>query len=197
MMANGGSIKSPWVQPAINSDGRARIGRPTKPLKWLSHWRHQLCIEIQWGRQELSKSCRHDSSEGPIRSTFHWTRNNCPWHSILAFWSPNITYPISRKLAFFITLLAPSFDAHFQGGCLLNIALTSCGFFFIWLIFLLVILCFYTAGLDPQYKHMKKHLPANRKGYQKSETTYEKLSARIIQIFRVYFCLIHSHLFSE
>ena len=35
------------------------------------------------------------------------------------------------------------------------------------------------------------NLPANRKGCDKSKTTYEKLSARRIQIFFDYFCKIH------
>ena len=35
----------------------------------------------------------------------------------------------------------------------------------------------------------KINLPTNQKGYDKSETTDEKLSARRIQICRVYFCL--------
>ena len=44
--------------------------------------------------------------------------------------------------------------------------------------------CMYvcTAGLDPQQMHTKKNLPANRKGYDNSETTVGKLSVRRIQI---------------
>ena len=41
----------------------------------------------------------------------------------------------------------------------------------------------------------KINLPVNQKGYGKPETTYEKLSARRIQICRVYFCVIHFRLF--
>ena len=36
----------------------------------------------------------------------------------------------------------------------------------------------------------KINLPTNQKGYDKSETTDEKLLARRIQIFRVYFSLV-------
>ena len=36
----------------------------------------------------------------------------------------------------------------------------------------------------------KNNLPTNQKGYDKSETTDEKLSARRIQIYWVYFSLI-------
>ena len=47
-----------------------------------------------------------------------------------------------------------------------------------------------TAGLDGQYEPTKINLPTNQRAYDKSETTDEKLSARRIQIFRVYFCVV-------
>ena len=47
-----------------------------------------------------------------------------------------------------------------------------------------------TAGLDVQYEPTKTYFPTNQKGYDKSETTDEKLSARRIQIFQVYFSVI-------
>ena len=48
-----------------------------------------------------------------------------------------------------------------------------------------------TAGLDVQYEPTKKYnLRTNHKGYDKSETTDEKLSARRIQIYLVYFSVI-------
>ena len=47
-----------------------------------------------------------------------------------------------------------------------------------------------TDGLDVQYQPTKINLPTNQKGYDKSETTDEKLSARRIQIYWVYFSVI-------
>ena len=44
-----------------------------------------------------------------------------------------------------------------------------------------------TAGLDVQNEPTKINLPANQKGYNTFETTAGKLSARRIQIFRIYF----------
>ena len=48
------------------------------------------------------------------------------------------------------------------------------------------------AGLHrpPVHAHKQNNLPANQKGYDKSETTYEKLLARRIQIYWDYFCVI-------
>ena len=42
-----------------------------------------------------------------------------------------------------------------------------------------------TAGLPISETHTKVNLPTNQKGYDNSETTDKKLSARRIQIFRV------------
>ena len=41
-----------------------------------------------------------------------------------------------------------------------------------------------------QYEPTKKKLPMNQKGYDISETTNEKLSARIVKIFWVNFSVI-------
>ena len=48
---------------------------------------------------------------------------------------------------------------------------------------------FYSWFANQQDAHKKINLPANQKGYNNSETTVGKLSARIIQIFRIHFCL--------
>ena len=50
---------------------------------------------------------------------------------------------------------------------------------------------------SPVHAHKKINLPTNQKGCDKSETTYEKLSARRIQICGDYFCMNHVHLFLE
>ena len=50
---------------------------------------------------------------------------------------------------------------------------------------------------SPSTRARKINSPANRKGYDKSETTVGKFSTRKIQIFRVYFCAIHFHLFQN
>ena len=46
--------------------------------------------------------------------------------------------------------------------------------------------------LDLQYNRQKINLPTNQKGCDNSETTVEKLSARRIQIYLVYFCKNYS-----
>ena len=55
----------------------------------------------------------------------------------------------------------------------------------------------YTAWLDPQRTHVKKYFPKKRKGCNKSETTYEKLSTRKVQICQVYFCVILFDIFFQ
>ena len=47
-----------------------------------------------------------------------------------------------------------------------------------------------TAGLNAQYETTKNNSRTNRKGYDNSETTIGKLSARRIQIFWVRFCIM-------
>ena len=47
-----------------------------------------------------------------------------------------------------------------------------------------------TNELDVQYEPAKNNLPVNQKGYDEPETTDEKLLAKRIQIFQVYFSLI-------
>ena len=47
-----------------------------------------------------------------------------------------------------------------------------------------------TAGLTISETHTKINLSANQKGYDNSETTVGKLSAKRIQIFQVYFFVI-------
>ena len=46
-------------------------------------------------------------------------------------------------------------------------------------------------GWTPSARTQKNDLPANQKDYGKSGTTYEKLSAKRIQICFDYFCKIH------
>ena len=46
-----------------------------------------------------------------------------------------------------------------------------------------------TAGLSVNYKPTTINSRKTRKGYENSETTVEKLSARKIQIYPDYFCL--------
>ena len=48
----------------------------------------------------------------------------------------------------------------------------------------------HTAGLNVQYEPTKKYFLTNQRGYDKSETTDEKLSKRRIQICWVYFSAI-------
>ena len=48
---------------------------------------------------------------------------------------------------------------------------------------------------SPSRRTRNINFPTNRKGYDKSETTCEKHSARRIQICRVYFCVIDVDLF--
>ena len=50
-----------------------------------------------------------------------------------------------------------------------------------------IYLVFLTAGLDVQYESTKNIFSANQRSYDKSETTDEKLSARRIQIYWVFF----------
>ena len=51
--------------------------------------------------------------------------------------------------------------------------------------------CLSTAGLDPKYKHTKDQFARKpNKGYNKSETTHEKLPASRIQSWWVYFCVV-------
>ena len=47
-----------------------------------------------------------------------------------------------------------------------------------------------TAELDVKYEPTKNHFLTNQRGYDKSETTDEKLLARKIQIYWVYFPVI-------
>ena len=98
--------------------------------------------------------CSYHALEGPFYSTFLRTRKNCLWHSILAFWSPNITHFLA-SLHFFLCHFtgASHFGLLFSylpqvvvgcpfpvvytlkricctfSGCLLRIFLPSCGIF--------------------------------------------------------------------
>ena len=68
--------------------------------------------------------------------------------------------------------------------CMLQYLHLSC-----WLGFVLQL------GWTSKMSRRKINFQKNQKGYDYSETTIGKLSARKIQIFQVYLCVIHFHFF--
>ena len=58
------------MTPAIDSDGRPLIRRPTTSSKLLSPWRQQICINIRRRQEELSKGHCLDRSNRSNWSNF-------------------------------------------------------------------------------------------------------------------------------